>query len=107
LERKKERDAKIARGEEVGPEEQDPTAEEEVGALGLLKFLLYVTILVLFTGKFITGSFLWDYEVRWAQLKTLYPVRDDALCWFVKLFSQCSRLLSPGPPTLVLGASAR
>ena len=81
LDRKKERDAKIARGEEVGPEEKDPTAEEEVGALGLLKFLLYVTILVLFTGKFITGSFLWDYEVRWAQLKTLYnyPVCDDAL----------------------------
>ena len=76
LERKKERDAKIARGEAVGPEEQDPTAEEEVGVLGLLKFLLYVAIIFLLIGKFVTGSYFWDYEVGWTQLKTFWPVRD-------------------------------
>jgi hypothetical protein len=80
LERKKERDAKIARGEAVGPEEQDPTAEEEVGVLGLLRFLLYVAIIFLLIGKFVTGSYLWDYEVRWTQLKTVWPVRDLCSC---------------------------
>jgi hypothetical protein len=74
LERKKVRDEKLARGEEVGPEEPDPTAEEEVGALGLLKFLLYLVILFVLAGKLITGSFLWEYDGKWVQLKTYWPV---------------------------------
>jgi hypothetical protein len=30
---------------------------------------------VLIAGKFFTGSFLWEYEGKWAQLKTYWPVR--------------------------------
>jgi len=79
LERKKERDAKVARGEAVGPEEQDPTAEEEVGVLGLLKFLLYVAIIFLLIGKFVTGSYFWNYEVGWTQLRAFWPTNDRLL----------------------------
>ncbi|THU83929.1 cytochrome b5 [Dendrothele bispora CBS 962.96] len=73
LERKKIRDEKIARGEEVGPEEKDPTAQEEVGVLGLLKFFLYMIIFIALAGKFITGSYTWDYQGKWLQLKTYLP----------------------------------
>ncbi|GBE79206.1 cytochrome b5 [Sparassis crispa] len=67
--RKKEREEKIARGEPVGPEEPDPTEEPEVGCLGLMKFLLYAVIFVLLTGKFITGSYLWELEPpNWRKL---------------------------------------
>lgn len=75
LERKKLRDEKIARGEDGGREEPDPTAEVEVGVLGLLKFLVYTLIIIALAGKFITGSYLWEYEGKWAQLKTYWPVR--------------------------------
>ncbi|KAI0721975.1 cytochrome b5 [Cerioporus squamosus] len=63
LKRKREREEKLARGEKVGPEEPDPTAEVEVGCLGLLKFILYATLFLLLAGKFFTGSFLWEMEV--------------------------------------------
>lgn len=75
LQRKREREEKLARGEKVGPEEADPTAEQEVGLLGLLKFIVYLILTVLIAGKFFTGSFLWEYEGKWAQLKTYWPVR--------------------------------
>ncbi|KAJ7672867.1 cytochrome b5 [Mycena rosella] len=73
VEKKKIRDAKIARGEPVGPLERDPTEPREVGVLGLLKFLLYSTIFLALAGKFVTGSYTWEYETRWLQLKTLWP----------------------------------
>jgi len=75
LQRKHERDEKLARGEEVGPEEEDPTAEQEVGLLGLMKFIVYLILAVLIAGKFFTGDFLWEYEGKWARLKTYWPVR--------------------------------
>lgn len=74
LERKKERDEKIARGEKIGPLERDPTAEEEVGLLGLLKFIIYLLLFVTLTGKFFTGSFVWESESKWLRLKTYIPV---------------------------------
>lgn len=70
----KERDEKIARGEKVGRAEKDPTEEVEVGMMGILKFLLYLAIFIVLTGKFFTGSFLWEYEGKWVQLKTYMPV---------------------------------
>jgi predicted heme/steroid binding protein len=73
LQRKKEREEKLARGEKVGPEERDPTAEEEVGFLGLLKFIVYLLLIVVLAGKFFTGSFLWEYDGKWARLKTYWP----------------------------------
>lgn len=74
LERKKLRDEKIARGEDGGPEEPDPTAEVEIGFLSLLKFIFYAVVFLALAGKFITGSYLWEYEGKWAQLKTYWPV---------------------------------
>jgi len=85
VERKKERDEKIARGEKVGPLEPDPTAQKEVGVLGLLKFLLYATIFMSLAGKFFTGSYTWEYESKWTKLKTFWPTNQ-------RLFSE--RLLS-------------
>ncbi|KIJ70404.1 hypothetical protein HYDPIDRAFT_79091 [Hydnomerulius pinastri MD-312] len=79
LERKKERNEKIARGEKVGREERDPTAEEEVGLLGLLKFIVYLLLFIALAGKFFTGSFLWEYDGKWARLKTYWPESSGRL----------------------------
>ncbi|KAJ6516302.1 cytochrome b5-like heme/steroid binding domain-containing protein [Mycena sanguinolenta] len=74
VEKKKIRDAKIAKGEPVGPLEPDPTQPMEVGILGLLKFIVYVTIFVALAGKFVTGSYTWEYETRlMPTLKSLWP----------------------------------
>lgn len=73
LGRQKERAARLAQGDEVGPEEPDPTAEPEVGCLGLLKLVLYVLVFALLAGKFITGSFLWEHELP--NFKKWIPVR--------------------------------
>ncbi|KAH0587123.1 Neuferricin [Termitomyces sp. J132] len=95
VERNNQREAKIARGEEVGPPEPDPTAQKEVGLLGLLKFLLYITLFIALSGKFFTGSYTWEYESKWTQLKTYWPTNQ-------RLFSE--RLLAehdgrvPGRP---------
>jgi len=71
--RMKERDERLAKGLEVGPKEKDPTGEEEVGLLGLLKFIVYLLIIVVLAGRFVTGSFLWEYEGKWTNLKTYMP----------------------------------
>ena len=63
----------MARGEEVGAEEPDPTEEPEVGCLGLLKFIVYAIVFVLLAGKFFTGSYLWEHELP--NIKKLIPVR--------------------------------
>ena len=74
-ERKRDRDERLAKGEEVGPEEPDPTAEVEIGLWGLVKFLLGTIAIVMLTGKFVTGSYIWEYDGKWAQAKTYLPVR--------------------------------
>ncbi|KAF7331758.1 Sterol metabolism-related protein [Mycena kentingensis (nom. inval.)] len=73
LEKKKIRDAKIARGEKVGPLPPDPTQPVEVGIVGLLKFFLYVMIGGALLGKFITGSYTWEYQTRFSGLKQFWP----------------------------------
>lgn len=68
LERKKEREEKIKRGEKVGPEEEDPTAEPEIGCFGLLKFLVIALVAIVIAGKFFTGSYLWEMDPpNWRQ----------------------------------------
>ncbi|KAH9950098.1 cytochrome b5 [Amylocystis lapponica] len=57
------RAAKMARGEDGGPAEPDPTEEPEVGCVGLLRFLLYCAVFALLAGKFVTGSFVWDAQL--------------------------------------------
>lgn len=67
----------------MGPEERDPTAEEEIGLMGLLKFILCLVVVFALAGKFITGSYTWEYESKWTQLKTFWPVSvvSFALGW--------------------------
>ncbi|KAG1773824.1 cytochrome b5-like heme/steroid binding domain-containing protein [Suillus occidentalis] len=79
LRRNHEREEKLARGEEVGPAEVDPTAEQEVGVLGLLKFIVYSLLVIVIAGKFFTGSFLWEYDGKWARLKTYWPEHSGRL----------------------------
>ncbi|KAF9008831.1 cytochrome b5-like heme/steroid binding domain-containing protein [Cyathus striatus] len=85
VQKKKERDEKIARGEKVGSLEPDPTAQHEVGLLGLMKFIVYCIIFLALAGKFITGSYTWEYQSKWTQLKTYWPTNQ-------RLFSE--RLLA-------------
>ena len=97
LQRKKEREEKLARGEEVGPEEPDPTEEREVGCLGLLKFLLYATLFVVLAGKFFTGDFLWEMDLP--SVSQFIPVRV--------LFGIHGRVVLLGSPWGVTGAHRR
>jgi len=71
VKKKEERDARIARGEKVEPLEPDPTAVEEVGLLGFLKFLVIFIAIIALAGKFVTGSYTWEYS---ANIKRLFPV---------------------------------
>ena len=63
----------------MGPLERDPTAEEEVGILGLLKFIVIVLVCVTLAGKFFTGSYTWEYRSKWLQLKTYWPVSYQSI----------------------------
>ena len=74
LEKKKARDEKIARGEKVGPLERDPTEVTEIGALGILKFIVVLLVVIALSGKFITGSYTWEHRSKWLQVKTYWPV---------------------------------
>lgn len=94
VERQKEREVRIGRGEEAGPPERDPTAEQDVGLLGLLKFVVYLLLFTALAGKFVTGSFTWEYRSKWTQLKTYWPQNQ-------RLFSE--RLLAEYDGT-VLGS---
>jgi hypothetical protein len=59
-EREDARLAAIARGDpNPPPAEPDPTAEREIGLLGLLKFLFYLFLFLLLAGKFVTGEWMW------------------------------------------------
>jgi hypothetical protein len=76
VQRQKEREEKIKRGEPVGPPEADPTEEQEVGLVGLLKLLATLLVFGLLAGKFFTGSYTWNYE---ANIKRFWPVRKTGL----------------------------
>jgi len=62
-EREDARLAAIARGDpNPPPAEPDPTAEKEIGLLGLLKFSFFVFVAFLLAGKFVTGEWLWGSD---------------------------------------------
>lgn len=66
LERENARQAAIARGDpNPPPAEPDPSDEaavREIGLLGLCKFLIYVLLVVMLAGKFVTGEWFWGGE---------------------------------------------
>lgn len=74
LKRKAEREEKISRGEKVGPEERDPTAEVELGIWSIIKFVVISMLVIALSGKFITGSYLWDFEDYLPTIRSLIPV---------------------------------
>jgi len=69
----KERDEMIAKGLKVGPKRK---IQQGGGGwlIGPLKFILYLLIFGVLAGKFFTGSFLWEYEGKWTNLRTYMPV---------------------------------
>ncbi len=75
MKRKEERELRLARGEEVGPEEPDPNEDPEVGCLGLMKFIVISLVVIILAGKFFTGSFLWEQELP--NLRHFIPVREQ------------------------------
>ncbi|EIM88392.1 cytochrome b5 [Stereum hirsutum FP-91666 SS1] len=76
VERQKEREAKIARGEKVGPPERDPTEEREISLGDIVKFLVYVLLAITLGGKFITGDFMWGYRGKWTNIHTYLPSNE-------------------------------
>ncbi len=71
-EREDARLAAIARGDPNPPRaEPDPTAQREIGLLGLLKFFVYVLVGALLAGKFVTGE--WGWGIQTADLRRLWP----------------------------------
>jgi len=79
LEKKKARDEKIAKGEEVGPLEPDPTAAHEVGFMGLFKFIVITLLCIALAGKFFTGSYTWENRSKWLQVRTYWPPQNQRL----------------------------
>jgi len=70
-ERRKRREAKLASGEPILPEDVDEPEESALWALTkvLLLFLLFVVI----AGRFVTGSMTWGYTGKWVQWRTYWP----------------------------------
>jgi hypothetical protein len=66
LERENARQAAIARGDPnpppAEPDPSDEAAAREIGLLGLCKFLIYVLLVVMLAGKFVTGEWFWGGE---------------------------------------------
>lgn len=88
-EREDTRLAAIARGDANPPAaEPDPTAEKEIGLLGLLKFVTLVVLGLLLAGKFVTDEWMWEGE---ASLKLGVWVREVRGLWppaQLRLFSE-------------------
>ncbi|KAJ3760493.1 cytochrome b5-like heme/steroid binding domain-containing protein, partial [Lentinula raphanica] len=44
-----------------------------IGLIKVLKLILYLIIFGALAGKFLTGSYLWEYEGKWIRLRTYFP----------------------------------
>jgi hypothetical protein len=86
-EREDARQAAIARGDpNPPPAEPDPTAEREIGLLGLFKFFFWVAVGILLAGKFVTGEWMWGGGGKaWVSVRKWLPEQQ-------RLFSE--RLLA-------------
>ena len=91
----------------MGPLERDPTGEQEIGILDLLKFFVIVLVCATLAGKFFTGSYTWGYRGKWLHLKTYWPVSYELfnfsssglhnVLFFLYVFTQQNqRLFSEG-----------
>lgn len=68
--------AAIARGDPNPPRaEADPTAQQEIGLLGLLKFFAYLLVGILLMGKFITGEWGWGFDGA-ANVRKWWPTQQ-------------------------------
>lgn len=66
------REEKIAKGEELGPE--DELEKEPSAILALLRVFLVFIGITMALGWFITGSVFWEYDGKWVRLSTYLPV---------------------------------
>lgn len=69
-ERKRVRAEKIARGEEVGPEEPD---EDKLSLWDIIKTLLVIIGAIALTGQVVTGSLVWGARTRITDVKSWWP----------------------------------
>jgi hypothetical protein len=69
----KRREEKIAKGEELGPE--DELEKEPSAMLALLRVFLVFIGIIMALGWLITGSVFWEYDGKWVRLATYLPVR--------------------------------
>ncbi|KAJ4481916.1 cytochrome b5-like heme/steroid binding domain-containing protein, partial [Lentinula aciculospora] len=67
------RDSDGTRGLDDGQSQEDAT--ERKGFVKALKLILYLIIFGALEGKFLTGSYLWEYEGKWIRLRTYPPQR--------------------------------
>jgi len=69
-ERKRVRDEKIARGEEVGPAERD---EDSWSLWDVIKTLLVIIGGIALTGQLVTGSLMWGARGKLTDVKSWWP----------------------------------
>ncbi|KAH7103015.1 cytochrome b5 [Auriculariales sp. MPI-PUGE-AT-0066] len=70
---RKEREERIARGEEPGPEIVDPTEPRDLTLIDLVKVLVFMLVATALAGQFFVGSPIWGYDGKWTNLRTYWP----------------------------------
>lgn len=70
-ERKRIREEKIARGEKVGPDEED---EDKLSLWDIIKTLLVIFGMIALTGQLVTGSLVWGTRNRLTDVRSWWPV---------------------------------
>ncbi|KAJ3892576.1 cytochrome b5-like heme/steroid binding domain-containing protein [Lentinula edodes] len=48
-------------------------ASEHTGFVQALRLILYLIVFIALAGKFLTGSYVWEYEGKWIRLRTYFP----------------------------------
>lgn len=71
VERKRVRAEKLARGEEVGPEDRD---EDAWSLWDVIKTLIVIIGGIALTGQLVTGSLVWGNKSRLTNVQSWWPV---------------------------------